>query len=139
MVNPTKVVSKVVFISSDNKTLLIRRSETDTRRPLQWDLAGGMVDPGETVLDAAIRETKEETGITLLSENVILSYTKAAFTEMGNVCWLFFVYQLTETPEVLLSKEHDKYQWVSFQDAIDAIEYTNQRDALNHIQKFVLG
>jgi len=35
-----------------------------------WELPGGGLDPGETYVDAAVRELREETGITVLPERV---------------------------------------------------------------------
>ena len=37
----------------------------------QWALPGGRVDPGETALDAALRELDEELGIRVGPESVV--------------------------------------------------------------------
>ncbi len=48
----------VVVVNDAGEILLIRRSDNDN-----WALPGGAIDLGESVAQAAIRETKEETGI----------------------------------------------------------------------------
>jgi len=48
----------VVVVNDAGEILLIRRSDNDN-----WALTGGAIDLGESVAQAAIRETKEETGI----------------------------------------------------------------------------
>jgi ADP-ribose pyrophosphatase YjhB (NUDIX family) len=48
----------VVVVNDQSEILLIRRSDNDN-----WALPGGAIDLGESVVQAAIRETKEETGI----------------------------------------------------------------------------
>src|SRR5262245_53413999 len=48
----------VVVANSASEVLMIRRSDNDN-----WALPGGAVDLGESVAQAAVRETKEETGI----------------------------------------------------------------------------
>jgi 8-oxo-dGTP pyrophosphatase MutT (NUDIX family) len=42
------------------RLLLVRRCDTG-----DWELPGGHVDPGESACDAAVRETAEESGITV--------------------------------------------------------------------------
>lgn len=48
----------VVVVDEDGALLLIRRSDNGN-----WALPGGAVDLGESVAQAAVRETLEETGI----------------------------------------------------------------------------
>jgi ADP-ribose pyrophosphatase YjhB (NUDIX family) len=53
------VPSVNVVVTNDNgEILLIRRTDNDN-----WALPGGAIDLGESVSQAAVRETKEETGI----------------------------------------------------------------------------
>jgi ADP-ribose pyrophosphatase YjhB (NUDIX family) len=48
----------VVVVNDQGEILLIRRSDNDN-----WALPGGAIDLGESVVQAAVRETKEESGI----------------------------------------------------------------------------
>ena len=50
--------ANVVVINDAGEILLIRRSDNDN-----WAVPGGAVDLGESLPHAAIRETKEESGI----------------------------------------------------------------------------
>lgn len=55
----TIVPSVNVVVTNDaGEILLIRRSDNDN-----WAVPGGAVDLGESVAEAAVRETKEESGI----------------------------------------------------------------------------
>jgi 8-oxo-dGTP pyrophosphatase MutT (NUDIX family) len=49
----------VVVTNGQGEILLIQRSDNDN-----WAIPGGAVDLGESVAEAGIRETEEETGIT---------------------------------------------------------------------------
>ena len=51
--------------------LLCRRPLTMRRHAGQFALPGGLLDPGESVVEAALRETHEEVGIDLGSESVL--------------------------------------------------------------------
>lgn len=52
--------------TKNGEILLQQRSHKKVIHPLLWDVsAAGHVDAGETFLDAAIRETKEELGLNL--------------------------------------------------------------------------
>ena len=57
---PTSLVpsANVVVTNGDGEILLIRRSDNGN-----WALPGGAMDLGESLPDAAVRETAEETGI----------------------------------------------------------------------------
>lgn len=50
-----------------------RRKEGE---PIRYGLPGGKVDPGETMIEAAIRETFEETGFRLKAEDLKPLYTE---------------------------------------------------------------
>ena len=57
--NPVPAVG-VVCLKGD-EVLLIRRGTPP--RQGEWSLPGGRIEPGEAVMDAALRELREETGI----------------------------------------------------------------------------
>ena len=57
-VNSMVASVNVVVINAAGEVLLIRRSDNDN-----WALPGGAIDLGESMVQAAVRETREETGI----------------------------------------------------------------------------
>jgi 8-oxo-dGTP diphosphatase len=52
------------------RLLLVRRCDTG-----DWELPGGRVDPGESASDTAVRETAEESGITVEITGLVGIYT----------------------------------------------------------------
>lgn len=60
-----------VIIEYQGKIVLIKRKNP----PLGWALPGGFVEYGETVESAAIRESKEETGLDLIELKQFHTYS----------------------------------------------------------------
>ena len=60
-----------VFIERDGKILLHKRAFEPKGK---WDCIGGYVEEGETIEDAAKREAKEETGLTVELGRVLGSF-----------------------------------------------------------------
>lgn len=131
------VVAKAILKNAAGDILLIRRSKTDPRRPLQWDFPGGFVEDDEDFVTAVSREIDEETDIKIKPQDLHLTHTATRMREPGNVCWLFFIGEAPET-SIKLSFEHDKYQWVSLDKAIESVTYDVQHDALKHIREHQL-
>jgi 8-oxo-dGTP pyrophosphatase MutT (NUDIX family) len=62
---------RMVDVSGGAAFLLCRRASRLNSHPAQWALPGGRVDPGESAVDAALRELAEEVGITLADATVL--------------------------------------------------------------------
>jgi 8-oxo-dGTP pyrophosphatase MutT (NUDIX family) len=60
----------VVVVNDASEILMIRRSDNDN-----WAVPGGAIDLGESLRQAAIRETKEETGVDCEITGVVGIYT----------------------------------------------------------------
>lgn len=133
MKNIHTVAKAVLF--NDDKVLIVRRSKTDPRRPLEWDLPGGIVEDNEAFNDACAREIDEEVGIKIDPNRLHLAHTQTeSVKDNESTSWLIYVGR-TSTKEVKLSYEHDKYQWVSLDEAIKLNYYERQLRALKHIRR----
>lgn len=81
--------------NSKGEYLISQRSADRPAYPLMWECVGGSVTKGEDSLTGALRETKEEVGLTLSSEDGKLVYSVVGrvvngvkFTDIVDV-WLF--------------------------------------------------
>ncbi len=67
--------AQVWIIDSQNRVLLQRRDERKQTDPGKWDISvAGHVSAGQTVLEAALRETEEELGLILYPEELELVF-----------------------------------------------------------------
>jgi ADP-ribose pyrophosphatase YjhB (NUDIX family) len=119
--NP-KVVAATIP-EQDGRVLLTRRS-IDPGRGL-WTFPGGFVDYGETVTDAALRETFEETGLKAELTGLLDVFTYAGAPII--VVYKAVVVGGTLTP----CDENDQLEWVAPGDIPwDALAFQSTREAL---------
>jgi 8-oxo-dGTP pyrophosphatase MutT (NUDIX family) len=115
-----KTVAKTVVLDQNGRVLLLKRSQSDPRRPGEWDFPGGEVDQKEELLVGAVREIYEEAGLQIQPSSLALVYAATeAYQNTGlSVTRLLFVTQKTDG-DVKLSYEHDSFQWVDHETAIE--------------------
>ncbi len=87
--------------------LLCRRPSRMNRHAGQWALPGGRLDPGETPLDAALREVDEEIGLAL-DETAVLGWlddypTRSGYVITPVVLWGGADPALTPAPDEVLA------------------------------------
>ncbi len=95
-----------------------------------WEVVHGSVESGELPEDAAIREVREETGLTvarLYSVTVNPFYFAARKSVQLAVVFAAIV---NESDEIRVSEEHDAWQWRSPEDAKRTLSWPRSREAL---------
>jgi 8-oxo-dGTP pyrophosphatase MutT (NUDIX family) len=81
---PESLDGRMVDVSGGAAFLLCRRTSRLSSHAAQWALPGGRLDPGETAVDAALRELDEEVGIRL-PESAVLGQLDDYPTRSGYV------------------------------------------------------
>ena len=98
----------MILYNEAGQILVVRRSITAPRRPLQWDFPGGIVDPGEHPEATAVRETIEEVSLNPGEVKLIDVIT----IDSPEHVVLVFYRGTTKSDVVKLSFEHDQYKWI---------------------------
>lgn len=97
----------VCLLENGGSVLLQNRKKKDWQG---WALPGGHVEPGESFVDAVIREMREETGLTIRHPE--LAGVKQFPTEDGRYVVLLF--KATEWSGTLTSSEEGEMAWVEY-------------------------
>jgi len=106
---------KVLLKNLEGKYLLIRRSAEKYREVQhKWDIPGGRINTGATLLDNLAREVEEETGLRLTSAPRLIAAQDILPTPEKHVVRLTYVGE-TEG-ELRLSDEHNGFQWVTMEE-----------------------
>jgi 8-oxo-dGTP diphosphatase len=103
--------SAVCGIIVDDKILLLKRQYREGKSN-GWCLPGGKVEPGETNVEGAVRETLEETSIYVPKYNLI--YVGEHISGSGDFmvsCWYTTLESIQKV--ALSTREHSDYSWVA--------------------------
>ncbi len=99
--------AKTAIFDLNGNIQIFRRSPGELHRPYGWDWLGGRLEPGETALEAALREAEEEGGIILDPDQIISigTYRKERDDGVVKTRDLFAAVLIDQTFD--LSAEHD--------------------------------
>jgi dATP pyrophosphohydrolase len=101
-----------------------------------WQGVTGRIEKTETAWQTALRETREETGITpdrFYSANIV-----ETFYEVSQNCISIipiFVGLLDQEQPVQLSPEHSEYLWLPAKEAKEYLLFTQQKETIDYIEK----
>ncbi len=135
----TDIIQKALVKNSKGEILLLRRSETDRRRPKQWDFPGGILDAGETLEEGVLREVYEETGLKanhptpFFAKTNLETWTTQDDTEDSANAVRIYYFATIEEGEVTISFEHSEYCWTSLENALNLLEYDKHREVISYV------
>jgi len=107
-----------------------------------WDFVKGKVEPGETPHKTALRESKEETGISDIEfidgfeESV--EYNFRFKNEDIHKKVIFFLAKTNEK-KISLSHEHNDFVWLEYDNALIKTTFRNAKNVLSKANEFLLN
>ena len=104
-----------------------------------WEFPKGNIEPGESPLDAARREVKEETGLDVHFIDGFERRITYYYRREGQLVRKEVVFFLAEAIEgdVVISWEHQGYKWASYDEAVKDVEFENSRKVLEAAEEFL--
>lgn len=110
--------------------LALHRREGLDRLGKTWQAVHGGIAPGETAVQAAWREVREETGLSPIGFWE-LDYVEAHYSPYQDLVRLIpcFAAQFPEGLRIELGPEHDEYRWTSLEEVLEMMLWRSQREA----------
>jgi len=110
--------------------LLIHRPRYD-----DWSLPKGHAEPGELLVESALREVREETGVVPIADRLIGTVAYDAGSVLKVVRW----WTMEGDGEFTDNGEVDELRWLPFAAATETLTYDNDRRVLRRAHRLVAG
>ena len=135
-----RVVDCYVYRRTDDGIifLLMKRNLNKIYEHL-WQGVAGKIEEGETSSEAAIRELKEETGLSPV--NMFVADHVSKFYEVhGDRINLVPVFGIEVDSEIInLSEEHISYKWVDINEALNTLVWNGQKKGIQTVHDMVIN
>jgi len=136
----------IVFHRAEDRCRFLLVLSRLTKRPL-WEFPKGGVDEGETLIETATRELREETGLTSEQISIVPGFQRTEDYRFSSgqgadrtLVHKRVTYFLAEssTMDVTVSQhEISQYAWLELADAVRKLKYKERRQLLRDAAAFV--
>jgi 8-oxo-dGTP pyrophosphatase MutT (NUDIX family) len=109
-------------VCHDGKLLMLHRADHKSAGN-KWGMPAGKIDQGESSLEAARRETLEETGIDIPLDQI--SFQKTFYVRYPDYDFVYHIFQVELEKEENVSireEEHKDFRWMTPQEALSLME-----------------
>lgn len=119
MNNTTLFISTAVV--KDGKLLIVQEGKNNYGQLGTWNFPAGHVEPGEGLVDAAVREAKEESGYTITIDGILSVLLKN--TNSGMALVVFFLGHIADDSPAAHEEEIQQIDFVT----LETLEKLNLR------------
>ena len=134
MNNTTLFVSTVV--AKDGKLLVIQEGKDNYGQLGTWNFPAGHVEPGEGLVEAAVREAKEESGYTVAIDGVLSVLLKNNDSGMSLI--VFFLGRIADDSPVAREEGIQQVDFVSLED-LEKLDLRFPDDMLEPARRALAG
>lgn len=126
-----------VAILNESKILMLKRKDSN-----KWTMPGGTLEFGESMIDCAVRETKEESGYEIRITDIIGTYTdpniKVEYSD-GEVRQEFTIVYKGEivSGKIKLDEESTNYIWIELENIGQLPMADSQKRRIADVEKFI--
>lgn len=133
-----RVIDAYIYYYNEGEVnfLILKRSKTKIYEHL-WQGVAGKIEKGETASQTAIRELKEETGLIphrMFVADHVSSFYESNFDQI-NMVPVFGIE--VKSMDVILSDEHCKFKWTTFEKAYDILTWNGQKKGLKVVYEML--
>lgn len=130
------IEAHIIYLNEDNLDfLLLKRAENEVYAGV-WQMVTGSVEPGEKGFQTALREVKEETGLSPTEFYVVPHMNSFYSPAKDHVCMVPVFAVVVKNKNVKLSEEHSEYRWVDKEDAKRLLAWQGQRKSVDTIYEY---
>lgn len=120
----------------DLEFLLLKRS-SDEKYPGIWQMVTGSVNENEKAFQTALREIKEETGLTPEKFWVVPNVNSFYDPKNDLICQVpVFAAEVNSNANVTISEEHSEFKWASLDEAKKILAWKGQRVSVDTIHEY---
>lgn len=134
--NSIKPAAAVAMFDGDGRILLLRRKDND-----KWTVPGGTMEFGESLVECAVREVREETGFdieisgligTYTDPNILIAYSDGEIRQEFTIVYAAKI----KSGDLTIDQESKEAVWVSIADGLSLPLADSQRRRLQDVARY---